>query len=478
MNLEDLLQLETEELLMFEFSSENMLIWPMIRYEILTNIILKYNKLSVPHAKIDKSNAKDIISYAMTNIKFNPFKYYNFPIVIFSEAVANNQIVEGKYFNRLHDYFSLEYMDSTLILENSYRRKYRLPRYFKNFATADYISILATIKSKFNNNKYFSGISEFIKLLNKIYGKYISKPELESIYNQLIKIDKKLKYYNSLYKKLLIQLNPKIIFINCASYGNKANLIKIAKNLGIKVGEFQHGLISSQHPAYNCSKALFNSKEYKNYIPDYILTYGEYWNNCITLPTFKISIGNPHYDSMINKYTLNKYTLTETDKKVKEKKMNILLVSQGTITNIFVEIAKKLSEIIDKNKYQIIFRLHPGEVPFENRWEVLKNISSIKISKYGDIYELIFKSDFIIGYNSTTIFEALPFNKPIFIYDNDVSRADIPNNIVIWFKDVEEVYNIISNKSYNLKKDINYDYFWKCNWKISYKEFLEKNIGI
>jgi len=35
------------------------------------------------------------------------------------------------------------------------------------------------------------------------------------------------------------------------------------------------------HPAYNYGEAILNSEEYKKYIPDYYLTYGDYWNNQI-----------------------------------------------------------------------------------------------------------------------------------------------------------------------------------------------------
>jgi len=474
MRLEDLLKLETEELLKFKFQNENVLMWPFVRYSIFSKILQKYNDYNTPHASREKLDMLDIVSYFKATLKYNPYKYNNYAIVFFTTALDNTFKINSKYFNRVYDYFGLEYQNSTLILEDSGRRKYRLPIYFKNYASNDYVRILISARAKFDSWGYKDRekIYSFIKYIREIFGSYLDLNDIQKIQNTLININRRLYFINMFYKKLFLKLKPQIIFINCASYGGEGYLIKIAKDMGIKVGEFQHGLISNQHPAYNYSSIICNSSEYKRYLPDYILTYGRYWVENIKHPAKKIIIGNPHFDAMLNR--CNNNILKENN-----AIFTIMIVSQGIITNKFVEIAKTLSRMLKKSDYSIIFRLHPGEVPFEDRYKSLYLIPSISISKNGDIYDLIYQSDAIIAYNSTTIFEALPFNKPIFILDDKGSRESIPNDIGIWFKSVEELVQKIKNLGESgIKFNYNINYYWADNWKSNYRAFIKEEIGI
>jgi len=471
MDLQDLLSLETKELLEFKFSNENLLIWPFVRYQILSGISQKLNNYSAPHASNEKLKIIEIILYIITTIKSNPFKAQNFSIAIFATTLDNTFKLDGRYFNRVHDYFALEYENSTLIIEESGRRKYRLPRYSKNWASGDLVNIIASIRSRVNilNKLSIVDIDKFMQYIENKFADYFSYTEFNKIRKNLIYTKKIIKYYREYYKILLKKIKPKIIFINCASYGGmKSMLIKLAKEMNIKVAEFQHGIIYRDHPAYNYSRAIFDSAEYAKYLPDFLLTYGEYWNQNMTHPSPKITIGNPHYNSMLDKYRQRKENILKNDV------LTILIVSQGIVTEKFVHIAKVLSESLDTNKYNIIFRLHPGEVPFENRYRELYNKPELTISKTGDIYELIFKSDFIIAYNSTTIFEALGFEKPIFILDDDVTKHVIPNDIGIRFKNASNLVEII--KRFNVAPNTsekNYEYYWESNWKKNYHEFID-----
>jgi len=137
--------------------------------------------------------------------------------------------------------------------------------------------------------------------------------------------------------------------LNCAYYGGESYIIRVAKERGIKTAEFQHGVVSNMHPAYNYGEGILNSEEYRKYIREYFLTYGEYWNNQIKIPGKKYVVGNPHFHESIKRY-----------KDIEEEKNTILIVSQWTLTKEFVEIAEFLANNLKDKK--IILKMHPGEI--------------------------------------------------------------------------------------------------------------------
>ncbi|GAI76912.1 unnamed protein product, partial [marine sediment metagenome] len=239
------------------------------------------------------------------------------------------------------------------------------------------------------NNHSIERFIEFLKTKSNIEEDFVKKVR-KKLYFYYFGYD----YYRSYLKNVFKKLNPKIIFVRQASYGGfKSILIKTAKENGIITGEFQHGIIYEGHMAYNYGDAVFKSEQYKKALPDYILTFGDYWNDKIKVPSKIITIGNPHFYKSIKKY-----------KDIKEQKDSILIISQGSITDKFVKIAKYLSE--ELQNYRILFKLHPGEVPFEGRYKELYKYANIEIAKSGDIYEYIAQFENIVAYNSTTIYEA------------------------------------------------------------------------
>ncbi|GAH25010.1 unnamed protein product, partial [marine sediment metagenome] len=184
----------------------------------------------------------------------------------------------------------------------------------------------------------------------------------------------------------------------------------------------------------------------------------------IKIPSKKITIGNPHFYESIKKY-----------KEIKEQKDSILIISQGDITDKFVNIAKYISEKLPN--YRILFKLHPGEVPFESRYKELYKYANIELAKSGDIYKYIAQFENIVACYSTAIFEALGFNKKIFILDNDMSKKKIPEDIGVRFKENEELKDLILNTK-ELDIHQNLEHYFNSNWKENYKIFLNEEVGI
>ena len=109
------------ELLDFRFKYKDTLIWPYIRYTInfygYLHITNNYptskndNTRKTPYLKILKSTWAWIIK--------NSYVAEQYPVLIFSSDVRNVVKKEGKFFNRLRDYYALLRPEYKLLIENS-----------------------------------------------------------------------------------------------------------------------------------------------------------------------------------------------------------------------------------------------------------------------------------------------------------------------------------------------------------------------
>ncbi len=446
----------------FIIKEKDFMIWPLIRWRVLSYIITKRNNLTIAQADYTKLSLKNF-RYVYYSLKYAPHrlnKRYNIFYYVSARGRLNN-----RNFNIGADYYS-SLVPKTLVIDTSHRGHYYIPDNTDNFATKEYDELksffLYQIKRLFSKKKNYV-IERFIEFLKLKVN--IEEDFAEKIREKLCFYYYGYDFYRSYLKIVFKKLNPKVIFVRTASYGGfKSTLLKTAKENGIIIGEFQHGNISENHMAYNYGDSIFESEHYKKYLPDYILTWGDYWNDKIKTPSKKITIGNPHFYESIKKY-----------KDIKEQKNSILIISQGTITDRFVKIAKYLSENLQK--YRILFKLHPGEVPFERRYKELYKCANIEIAKSGDIYEYIALCENVIACYSTSIYESLGFNKKLFILDNDLSKKNLPEGIGVRFKENYELKDLILNtKELNMNYDL--EYFFNPNWKENYKEFLREKIGI
>src|SRR5207342_2453626 len=94
---------------------------------------------------------------------------------------------------------------------------------------------------------------------------------------------------------LLGRVRPRLALIEDASFGHMAVFNATARRLGVTVAEFQHGMVSKGHDAYNVAPTLAASEAYRRTQPTAFLAYGSWWNDQFNAPVDgKVVIGNPH----------------------------------------------------------------------------------------------------------------------------------------------------------------------------------------
>jgi hypothetical protein len=205
------------------------------------------------------------------------------------------------------------------------------------------------------------------------------------------------------FRILLRLIHPKVIVL-VTSYG-KESLIEVAKSLGIPVIELQHGIISPYHPAYSFP----NRKMAKSRFPDFLFTFGDFWNSNAEFPIEAeriVSVGFPHLDEEME---LNSDVFS-TDQ--------ILFISQWNIGHILSKFAVELSNEKEL-KRRIVYKLHPLEYPiWKDKYPWLAD-SDIEVIDRSDrsLYSLFAESEVIVGGFSTAIIEGLSFGLRTFLLD-------------------------------------------------------------
>lgn len=449
-------------ILEYRFNSEDFLMWPVVRYIVFSKAMGQYDS-NVSKVRTLK---KDFLKYFILNTVRYPHFIGNKDIVSFGATLVNI-MTDGKYFNRVHDYYNFLFPNNTIFFELPDNFTYRRPRAFGNTYYHDYIRFMPLLRSKLVRDideKSKNAINEFIKYLKENFPVELDSDFYELIRMQLTKEDKRLKYRKKYFIKLIDKIKPKVLFLNCAYYGGESYIIKWAKERGIVTAEFQHGTVSKSHPAYNYGEGVRNSEEYKKYVPDYFLTYGEYWNNQVRIPGKAYVVGNPHFYESIRKY-----------KDIEEQKNTILIVSQWTMTEEFVKIAEYLAKKF-KNM-RIIFKMHPGEMKNYELIKPLESFQNVEVKKDGDIYELIARCENIVACYSTVVFEVLAFKKRIYVLDNKFSRNYIPKELGVRFGNLEELAEMIEKKVKNVDEP-SVEYYFNANWKENYVRFIREEVGL
>jgi hypothetical protein len=312
------------------------------------------------------------------------------------------------------------------------------------------------------NQEDLNQIELFMRFLKENFPHHFQKDSvLDNIKMQLIRFAKNLPYALEEYAKLLKRISPKIVFVDCACYGSTSlPIIITAKKMKIPVGEYQHGLISFGHPAYNYSVHLDAS--YLKYMPEFFLCYGKYWKDNSRIPINVIEIGNPFLSE-----TLSKSNLSIQKKKV------ILYISSALTPELYVREVLWLHENSQKIGYSILFRIHPSEI--ERLKGVYKPILDVGIEiDKNPLYETLSVAEYLIGDISTVLFEAIPFNCIVFIRESLYVTSNMDVTKFNVFTDLQDILDNIKQGTYQhpILEDL-----WADSWRTRYRNFIEQYIG-
>jgi len=384
---------------LWDYKIGSLHLWPLIRSNIFIKYKIKEKGYTEPHYIANKHTilSPKLWKYHLRTIYLLMDNHDYFDVLFFNTAVLRYFNKEkGFYENRLYGKY-FEYFSKSLNFESSFQGFFPgiLPK-SENTFIFETLNILIKLSKEINRHRISKVVKHdmipFLKAVNLAFPDIISSDYIKMVITKnLISYPIIKQFY---FSKIIPRIRNKIAFVHCASYlGSMSILTKILHSAGFKVIEVQHGFVSKEHYAYDYSQYYIDNNHHqcREYLPDYLLMFGEYWAKNIRTPSKKIVVGYPYLNKLSEKLI----------QKITPELKTILIVSQGTVTGRMVKIAKKLSQAF--SDYKIIFKLHPGEIPFKERYSSLKNLSNIEIIGNYNIFELIAKNKIIIGYNSTTL---------------------------------------------------------------------------
>lgn len=463
MNFDDVLRIEgNPKVWSYRFQRSGVPIYLAVRFFLLQMRINDAFGLSNPYVSKNDLSLKNLTSYVISTIRYNPFFYPKKDILVFSSGIVS--VLDGDvYVNRLYQLFNDSSNNRIQIIESSNKRQYGLPKKSRTYFR-DLLDIFINLGGRFvrNDSRDIETINKFIDYLTTILDSELEVSLQDDIKNILQRSEKKNIVGEFVYKVLLKLKKPKLIILEDAHYGQYSYLISVAKSQGIKVVEFQHGYIGLAHPAYNFD--LSNLPVFAEaYLPDYFLTHGEYWAVNCRLPAQKRVIGYPHLIEQVKKFRCG------MTKNILSSKTRILFISGGTVPKILVETISGLVKILGLLNYEIVLRPHPSELPeVQKRYQSIINLGvTINTSS---LYEVLSEVNVVVSLEvSTVLYEAVFFTNQIFISNTDYTRFYEPKISFLLFDSIEDLsHKIAAGESMAVSED----YFWEKNWHDNFEKFL------
>lgn len=296
-----------------------------------------------------------------------------------------------------------------------------------------------------------------------------------------------LPFYSSLVQSIFKQFStskPKSVFIPYETGSFALAIISACKSLGIITFGIQHGHIYQYNPMYSYGEIISKSNPYGFPIPDYLLLFGNSTKNLLVDNGYPeenlIVFGNPSLFNLNDfqskfdlKKSLNKFSIHSDE--------HVILFTTGKLQRAYPEVGKfdydeKIAEELIKKfgnngNYRIIIKPHPTEENIDIYEELIKkNSSKNVIISQDNIFELISLSSIIISVFSTTMYDALCFDKPVMrIKFSENERQVIDLSQIITTSTLEEM----SSKIVDLLENFDPQAFSKKS-----KEFIKEHFGL
>lgn len=316
--------------------------------------------------------------------------------------------------------------------------------------------------------KKYAEASRFVNIVNNelsVVSKLFLSDEQKVIVaiqlaKKLVTVKLEILFYNS----ILRWMRPRLVVYEEGHYQHKVIFNRVAKSLGIKLAEYQHGIIHSNHDAYNYSDYVATSPQYAKFIPDYLLTYGTYWHSQVRTSAQLIPIGNP-----IRNKSLNEGNLLQN---LPKSKKVIVVIGDGIDTSKYINLSFEIAKIIG-DSFIVVFRPHPIEREYvRNLWKLLtiEQTEKISLDLNPSVYYSLMYAYCVISGMSTVLYEAVGIVEKIYVLDSEklnIYYSDIP------FDKVVDVNELVDKIQLGDVCKINYDEIWAKSEGNAYTTFLD-----
>jgi hypothetical protein len=258
-----------------------------------------------------------------------------------------------------------------------------------------------------------------------------------------------------LYTRIFRQIKPRLAIVEEGCYGHMAVFDVIARDRGVKVAEFQHGMVTRGHDAYNVGPILAGSEAYRRTQPYAFLGYGDWWLDQITAPVEqRIAIGNPHRSAVIRHWS------------PRPDRRSIVVIGDGVETDAHIAFAARVASLVPGSS-RVVFRPHPLEAH-----RVPERGLGVEVDRESDLYSSLSNAHAIVAESSTVLFEALGLVPRVFAWDTPKSRFYLGSHP---FEKALDPADLVARLAEPRPSDAAAGAsLWADDWERRFREFLER----
>lgn len=262
---------------------------------------------------------------------------------------------------------------------------------------------------------------------------------------------------SSLYTRILGQTKPRLAIVEEGCYGHMAVFNAVARDRGVRVAEFQHGMVTRGHDAYNVAPILAGSEAYRRTQPDTFLAYGDWWLDQFSAPVDeRLSVGNPYRTAVLRGWT------PQADRR------NIVVLGDGVETDAHIAFAERIADLAPASS-RVLFRPHPLE---EHR---VHGDLELGVDREPDLYRTLASARGVVAEASTALFEAVGLVPRVFAWDTPKSRFYLGSHP---FEPALDPADLVSRLA---GPDPSHapagDQFWAEDWRARFEEYLARVLG-
>jgi hypothetical protein len=473
-DLAALLQVEDDnELLDYSCPETGLPVWPLIRVSVLRTIMSDWLYKSAPLSSTGKIRnyrklAKNAALSAIHNLKYNSAGQRD---ILIQSTGLGNFVHKGITRDRLAGYFSEAMPERTLVFQDHPKEHFGQRYSFEPVLYRTPHSIIQSIFSRLAVNTNHKKLARLViervtRNASERLDYNFESDKAQGLINSLATSISVLPFATDAYANWFSKRGFKLLLKEDACYGGSVvPVIYAAKLNNMPVAEYQHGVISKGHDGYNVAAALVANNSFHKVLPDYLLTYGNWWSNQTNMPVKKIPIGNPHLTESIIGLSQGAKSRTK-----------VLVLGDGIETDLYLELASRIYGFVRNEGQTVSFRPHPFE---RDRARSMQLPRGVVLDTQPDIYPSLIESRVVISELSTGLFEAVGLSDVVLLWDTEKSRFAFPELPFKSFSTFDELDLLLKNdSSYCVgANSIPSSELWEPNWKQNYLRFVKGLVG-
>lgn len=374
---------------LLEWQVRGLYIWPILRMVIYYKITEKTGLYqdNIMDKKGMKNRLAGIAGIFLRGVFCNPFlspQDYRYALYVHARKVEGRDIYS--------DQVMQEMGKNGLILDSSYNSP-KMPQAFDMAV----FTLLAVLYSKVRmqmNPKASPADEDLINRVNtRIQERFgVTIPLRRYFWDKLFLCSFLKPVYKALFRYKKVQ---HLFIVNAYSH---PYITAAAQELGIKISELQHGLITPYHLGYS-----YPGQAHVPYVADEFLCFGTYWTQSANLPasTKTRVIGAPHLSYIMRK------------NKTEKTPRSIFFSSQTVIGREVFDYALQTARLLPD--HTITLNLHPSDTP--NRYILPPGTPSNFTMLYrpSGFFDLLARHEYQAGSFSTTLFEGMALGNKIIL---------------------------------------------------------------